>query len=67
MTDTFTCTSNTPYDRHTYQLHLKNNKTINFNDWEDVQAYWFQYSQVPDYLDHIIVLDKKGKGGFGSK
>jgi hypothetical protein len=65
MTDTFTCTSNAPYDRHKYELHLKNKQKINFDYWQDLQTYWFQYYQVPDYLDFVVVLDKKKKKGFG--
>jgi hypothetical protein len=68
--ETFSQTSNEPYDRHTYRLRLKNGKILNFDYWDAVQAYWFNYSQVPDYLDLIEVLDKpkekvKSKG-FGS-
>lgn len=66
---TFTQTSHEPYDRHRYRLYLKNGKVLNFDNWEDAQVYWFTYSQVPDYLDVIEVLDKpkekvKSKG-FG--
>jgi hypothetical protein len=53
-------------------LYLKSGKVLNFEDYDEAQAYWFNYSQVPDYLDLIEVLDKpkskeKVKGrGFGS-
>jgi hypothetical protein len=72
MTQTFSQTSNEPYNRHNYRLRLKSGKILNFDDYEDVQAYWFIHSQIPDYLDLIEVLDKqkskekvKSKG-FGS-
>jgi hypothetical protein len=39
-------------------LYLKNGKNIIFEDYEEAQAYWFTYSQVPDYLDVIEVIDK---------
>jgi len=68
--ETFSQTSNEPYDRHNYRLYLNNGKVLNFDDYEQLQAYWFTYSQVPDYLNVIEVLDKpkekvKSKG-FGS-
>ena len=59
MTQTFKVTSEAPYDRHDYEVVLKNNKKIFFDNWEDTQVYWYQNSQVPDFLDVIIVKDKK--------
>jgi len=56
--ETFTQTSHEPYNRHHYRLYLKNGKNIIFEDYEEAQAYWFTYSQVPDYLDVIEVIDK---------
>jgi hypothetical protein len=71
MTQLFTCTSDGLYDRHTYEVVLKSGKNRFFDHWEDAQRYWFEHSQVPDFLDLIIVNDKnktkqkvKG-GGFG--
>ena len=58
MTETFKCTSDAPYDRHNYEVVLKNGKKVFFNDWEDAQGYWFVNSQIPDFLDFIIVKDK---------
>ena len=70
MMETFSQTSYEPYNRHNYRLRLKSGKILNFDHYEDVQAYWFTYNQVPDYLDLIEVLDKpkeKVKSrGFGS-
>jgi hypothetical protein len=68
--ETFSQTSYEPYNRHTYCLHLKNNKVLNFDNWEEAQAYWFTFNQVPDYLDFFEVLDipktKVKNKGFGS-
>lgn len=63
----FSRTSADPYDRHHYEVVLKNGKKVFFEDWEEVQVFWWQNSQVPDYLDCVIVLDKKqlDKKGFG--
>lgn len=65
MTQLFTCTSDAPYDRHDYEVVLKSKKKVFFDNWEDTQVYWYQNSQIPDFLDVIIVKDKqkvKSKG-----
>ena len=59
MTQTFKVTSEAPYDRHDYEVVLKNNKKVFFDNWEDTQVYWYQNCQIPDFLDVIIVKDKK--------
>lgn len=63
--NSFTCTSNVPYDRHNYEIVLKNGKKLSFSNWEDTQVYWFNHCQIPDFLDLIIIKDKqkiKNKG-----
>ncbi len=59
MTQIFTCTSNVPYDKHDYEVVLKTGKNKIFDHWEDAQRYWFENSRIPDFLDIIIVKDKK--------
>ena len=59
MTKTFKVTSEAPYDRHNYEILLKNDKKVFFDNWEDTQVYWYQNYQIPDFLDVIIVKDKK--------
>ena len=59
MTQTFKVTSEVPYDRHNYEILLKNEKKVFFDNWEDTMVYWYQNSQIPDFLDVIIVKDKK--------
>ena len=62
---TFSQTSHKPYDRHIYRLHLCDERTIDFDDYETAQAHWFSLNQVPDYLKYFEVLDKpksKSKG-----
>lgn len=65
----FSQTSHKPYDRHIYRLHLCDKRTIDFDDYETAQEYWFNRNQVPDYLNYFEVLDKpKAKvktKGFG--
>jgi hypothetical protein len=56
--EVFSQTSDAPYDRHNYELVLKNGKTVFFDDWTDAQGYWFTHNQIPDYLDFVNVLDK---------
>ena len=65
MTQTFTCTSDTSYDRHDYEIVLKSGKIQFFDNWEDTWMYWYQNCQIPDFLDIIIVKNKqkvKSKG-----
>ena len=59
MTTTFKVTSEAPYDKHDYEVVLKNNKKVFFDNWEDTQEYWWANCQMPDFLDVIIVKDKK--------
>jgi hypothetical protein len=59
MTQLFTCTSDSPYDKHDYEVVLKNKRKVFFDNWQDTQVYWYQNSQIPDFLDVIIVKDKK--------
>jgi len=59
--EVFRQTSDAPYDRHTYSLVLKTGETVNFDDWDAVQVFWFTHNQIRDYLDYINVLDKSKK------
>ena len=61
----FTQTCNKPYDRHTYEILLNSGKKVSFNFWEEVQEFWFLNSQRPDYLNTIIVKDKKTRKSSG--
>jgi hypothetical protein len=65
MTQLFTCTSDAPYDRHTYEIVLKSGKKVFFDNWEETQVYWWQHCQMPDFLDLIIVKDKKKQKSKG--
>ena len=58
MTKNFTQTSDLLYDRHNYKLFFKNGKTMEFDNWEDAQVYWFQWSSTGQ-LDQFEVIDKK--------
>ena len=62
---TFSQTSDVPYDRHSYEVILKNGKKVFFEHWEEAQVYWWQNCQIPDFLDLIIVKDKKRKTSKG--
>lgn len=65
---TFAQTSNTPYNRHTYRLHLQGldarQRTIDFDDYQLVQSHWFSTCRLPHYLDYIEVLDRPLSKGF---
>ncbi len=65
MTTIFKQTSDEPYDRHDYEVYLKGEKKVFFDNWEDTFRYWWENKQVPDFLDYIVVKDKqkvKSKG-----
>ena len=59
MTITFTQSSHDLYDRHDYEINLTSGKKVKFDNWEDTWMYWYQNYQIPDFLDFIIVKDKK--------
>ena len=59
MTITFTQSSHDPYDRHDYEINLTSGKKVKFDNWEDTWMYWYQNYQIPDFLNFIIVKDKK--------
>lgn len=63
--NSFTCTSTAPYDRHSYEIVLKNQSCVFFETWEEAQAYWCQHCKIPDFLNVVIVHDRKTKPGFG--
>ena len=48
---TFTCTSEAPYDRHSYKLVLKNGKGIILEDYEMVRAYWYKFKEQLQRVD----------------
>jgi hypothetical protein len=60
--ETFKQTSDVPYDRHDYKLIFEDGKEVIFDNYEDVQLFWFQ--RGGNFLSHIEVLDKKQKKGF---
>tara|TARA_R110000868_G_scaffold173904_1_gene410332 strand:+ start:1809 stop:2006 length:198 start_codon:yes stop_codon:yes gene_type:complete len=64
MTDLkiFQQTSDKSYDRHTYEIFLKSGQKVKFKWYDDAREYWFTHNQIPNYLDFIVVKDKKGKG-----
>ena len=63
--ETFQQTSNEPYVRHDYKLIYENGKQVVFDNYEDVQLFWFQ--RGGNFLSHIEVLDKKKTKSKGFK
>ncbi len=52
----FTQTSDGSYDRHNYTVVFKNKKTLQFDDYEQMRAYWFGWAKT-GHLSHVIVTD----------
>ena len=52
----FQQTSDLPYDRHHYRLHLADGRTFDADNWEAVQSAWFELPGL--FTSHIEVLDK---------
>jgi len=52
---TFTLTSEAPYDRHWYRIHMQNGDPIETDQWDVARALWFQASPR---CTTIEVLDK---------
>jgi hypothetical protein len=60
----FTHTSDGSYDRHVYRIVMKDGRSGEFDDYEKVRAFWFEYDTKS--LSHIEVLDVKNTvNGFG--
>lgn len=56
----FKQTSDKCYDRHSYEIVLTNKKRVKFDWYDDAREYWFTHCQIPDFLNYIVVKDKKG-------
>ena len=61
--ETFTQTSNEPYDRHHYKIVFEDDDWITVETYQDVHTVWHQFQGA----SHVEVLDikpkkKKGKG-----
>lgn len=65
MTNIFTKSCFKPYDRHIYEVVLKNHKKVIFEDWDDLQEYWFTHCQIPDFLNCVNIKDKKRRSSIG--
>ena len=66
--ETFTQTSDLPYDRHTYKIVFDDGRSLSFESWEEAQAYWFMRKNLGNLIA-IEVVDPPAKkttgGGFG--
>jgi hypothetical protein len=63
--ETFSQTSDEPYIRHDYKLIYEDGNQVVFDNYEDVQLFWFQ--RGGHFLSHIEVLDKKKTKSKGFK
>ena len=61
--DTFTRTSDAPYDRHWYKVWCIDKSVKVLHNYDDVLNAWWNFKQ---YIDHVEVIDAKrrsaGKG-----
>lgn len=57
----FTCTSADHYDRHRYRINYTTGDSVEFDDFESMNAHWFQ--SLPHILKNVEVLDKKKPTG----
>jgi hypothetical protein len=53
----FQQTSNEPYNRHDYKLVYFSNKSVIFDNFEDLRKEWWQTPE--QFLSHVEVLDKR--------
>lgn len=60
MESVFVQTSADTYDRHTYQVILKEGNAVPFEHYEDAMNYWFQKVQLGNLVT-IEVLDRPKK------
>lgn len=51
--NTFTQTSDQPYTRHYYRLHLHNSNPLTFTDYEQLQAAWY----ILPNTNYVEILD----------
>ena len=54
------------YDRHYYIVHLKDGRTIKFEDYEHMRSFWMAHAKQKVF-SHVTVHDvtKKEAKGFG--
>ena len=58
----FEQTSDESYDRHTYKVYCPDGSSIEYNDYMDMRAAWFQTPS--QFRSHVEVKDvsTRGKG-----
>ena len=54
---TYTQTCDKSYERHSYIVYFKDGNRRLFDNWEEVQAFWFQFASMK-LLSHVEVTDK---------
>lgn len=55
MSESFTQTSDLPYDRHRYKLVYTNGQSIIFESYQEVREAW--WNTPSNFANHIEVLD----------
>jgi len=49
--ETFTTYCDKDYDRHTYNLVLKDGRSVIIEDYNLVKYYWYQYRKVMSHVE----------------
>ena len=57
--ETFKTYCDKPYDRHVYHLH-KNGETYEFEDYEMMKYYWYQWRKEVTTVEVVDVPKKRG-------
>ena len=64
MIESFTHTSDEPYNRHRYKVVTKEGKSVITDYWEQAREMW--WNTPSEFLSHIEVLDiEEETKGFG--
>jgi len=67
----FKQTSDEPYDRHQYRLDFEEDKSIIFDDYEQMRSFWFEkirnwHECTVTILDKDVQKKSRNTKGFGN-
>ena len=62
LPETFTCTSDAPYDRHWYKVWCKDDTCKVLHSYAEVYTVWWNFKEL---ISNVEVIDVKQRGGNG--